>query len=242
MRRNPGVVLVLALSFAGCQAPTEPGEAREAGTSAPRRGPDLRAGTSAPRRGPDLRAGQKAVIGGRDRGRDRGRVDQAIWEAADALARAAEFFGTRDGRLAADFLQSSRVPAAERETLAEGIGDGLELPREVASLVQVLANARTLRVLRQVAALASSLAGAFTEDVRVQVRTAMPLPEGVTARIVAAMERILGRPVRVELREDPELLAGVLVKSGDRVWDGSLRGHVARAKESVVVGEARAGA
>ncbi len=158
----------------------------------------------------------------------------------EALARAAEFFGTEDGRLAATVLQSSRVPAAERKTLQEEVARALGLPREAAALVEVLATRRALRVLRAVATRASSLAEALVDVARVEVRTAGALPEDVAGRIRAAMERVLGRPVRVEVTEDPGLLAGVIVRSGDRIWDGSLRGRVARAREALAAGDASA--
>ena len=159
----------------------------------------------------------------------------AVEAAVEALACAADLFDTKDGRLAADVLQSSRVPAAER-TLLEEIARLLELPREVAALVEALASRRGLRVLRAVAARASSLAETFAEVARVEVRTARSLPEGVAARIASAMERILGRPTRLEIVEDEGVLAGVVVRAGDRIWDGSLRGRMARAREALVAG------
>ena len=154
-------------------------------------------------------------------------------EAVGALARAAAFFGTEDGRLAARVLQSSRSPAAEREALQEEVARALELPREAAAVVEALASGRALRALRAVAARASSLGETFGEVARVEIRTAMALPEGASARVGSAMERILGRPVRVEVVEDAGVIAGVVVKVGDRIWDGSLRGRLVRAREAL---------
>ena len=102
--------------------------------------------------------------------------------------------------------------------------------------MEALASRRGLRVLRAVAARASSLAETFAEVARVEVRTARSLPEGVAARIASAMERILGRPTRLEIVEDEGVLAGVVVRAGDRIWDGSLRGRMARAREALVAG------
>jgi F-type H+-transporting ATPase subunit delta len=154
----------------------------------------------------------------------------AVEATVEALARAADLFDTEDGRLAADVLQSTRVPAAERGARLEEITRLLEPPREVAALLEALASRRALRVLRAVAARASSLAETFAEVARVEVRTAGSLPEGVPARIASAMERMLGKPTRLEIVEDEGVLAGVVVKAGDRIWDGSLRGRMARVR------------
>jgi F-type H+-transporting ATPase subunit delta len=169
-----------------------------------------------------------------------GRLEPAV----DALARAAAFFGTEDGALAADVLQSRVVPAAERRALREEIAKALELPREVAVFVETLSAGRALGVLPAVAARASSVADAFRDFARVEVRTARALPEdaseGILERIGAAMEKILRRPVRVEVSEDQDLLAGMVVRAGDRIWDGSLRGWMARSREALSAGDVRA--
>ena len=177
---------------------------------------------------------------------DRGgaHLDEEIGAVVNALARAAAFFGTEDGRVAARVLQSSRIPAAERRALREEIAKALDLPREVAALVETLSAGRSLRSLRAVAARAAAAADAFTHVARVEVRTARELPEGVSqgllARIGSAMEKILRRPVRVDVSEAPGLLAGVVVRAGDRIWDGSLRGRMARSREALSAGDVRA--
>jgi F-type H+-transporting ATPase subunit delta len=169
-----------------------------------------------------------------------GRLEPAV----DALARAAQFFGTEDGALAADVLQSRLVPAAERRALREEIAKALELPREVAVFVETLSAGRALGVLPAVAARASSVADAFRDFARVEVRTARALPEdaseGILKRIRAAMEKILRRPVRIDVSEDPGLLAGMVVRAGDRIWDGSLLGWMARSREALSSGDVRA--
>lgn len=171
-------------------------------------------------------------------------LNEEIGAVVDALARAAVFFGTEDGACATKVLQSSRIPVAERRTLREEIAKELDLPGEVTALVETLAAGRSLRSMRAVAGRAAAAADAFTDVARVEVRTAKELPEGVSegllARIGSAMEKILRRPVRIDISEDPGLLAGMVVRAGDRIWDGSLLGRMARSREELSVGDIRA--
>ncbi|MGB9887322.1 MAG: ATP synthase F1 subunit delta [Moorellales bacterium] len=55
-----------------------------------------------------------------------------------------------------------------------------------------------------------------------EVRSAFSLePEQVRA-LEERFSQITGRKVRLEARVDPELIGGLVVRIGDRVWDGSL--------------------
>lgn len=56
-----------------------------------------------------------------------------------------------------------------------------------------------------------------------EVTTATPLTEEDHKRLSAVFEKIVGKTVRVTHRVDPEILGGVVVRIGDRLYDGSLK-------------------
>jgi F-type H+-transporting ATPase subunit delta len=51
--------------------------------------------------------------------------------------------------------------------------------------------------------------------------------------LTARLEKLSGRKVQLTTREDPELLAGVVAKVGDVVYDGSLRRQLERLREEI---------
>ncbi len=59
--------------------------------------------------------------------------------------------------------------------------------------------------------------------VEARVRAARPLSPGQAEKLRGQLERITGRAIRLLLDVDPHLLGGVVVRVGDRVYDGSLR-------------------
>lgn len=59
------------------------------------------------------------------------------------------------------------------------------------------------------------------------------LQQQVTERLAAA----LGKEVRAHFRSDPGILGGVVVRVGDRVYDGSVRRRLAVLKRRMLTGE-----
>lgn len=54
-------------------------------------------------------------------------------------------------------------------------------------------------------------------------RVAVPMSDGEVEDFRESISKAIGRRIRLDIEEDPELIGGVLVKIGDRVYDGSLK-------------------
>ncbi len=61
-----------------------------------------------------------------------------------------------------------------------------------------------------------------------RVETVVPLDPSQRQRLQAALARLAGRQVRLEVEIRPELIGGVRVRLGDRLLDGSLKGRLQR--------------
>lgn len=69
--------------------------------------------------------------------------------------------------------------------------------------------------------------------VKASVRTASPLDAAAQAALSARLKKFVGKDIELDMKEDPELIGGVVVKIGDWVLDSSLRGQLRRMKESI---------
>lgn len=45
------------------------------------------------------------------------------------------------------------------------------------------------------------------------------------------LERLTGKKIRLQLKQDPSLIGGVVVRVGDTVYDGSVRQQLAALRE-----------
>ena len=61
-----------------------------------------------------------------------------------------------------------------------------------------------------------------------RVRTAMPLDEGQRAEITARLRNLTGADIEMEETVDPDLIGGVAVRIGDRLYDASVRSRLER--------------
>jgi len=75
--------------------------------------------------------------------------------------------------------------------------------------------------------------------VKAIVKTAVPLPDDLSEKVKDLLAKVAGKQVVVQVKEDPEIIGGIIVRIGDTVWDGSIRSQLQALKQSIERGEAR---
>jgi F-type H+-transporting ATPase subunit delta len=89
--------------------------------------------------------------------------------------------------------------------------------------LQLLGDRRRLHALPAIAQLLREMSDAKQGVLRAEVTTAVRLSDGYYTKLQAQLEKMTGQRVALDRREDPAILAGVIARIGDRVYDGSLR-------------------
>jgi len=69
----------------------------------------------------------------------------------------------------------------------------------------------------------------------VEVVSAVALDESQQQRLAAALQKRLQRQVRLQCSVDPTLIGGAIVRSGDLLIDGSLKGKLERLQTELTV-------
>jgi F-type H+-transporting ATPase subunit delta len=149
--------------------------------------------------------------------RDSGEVDAVASDLARFSAMIAE---------SADLQRFLRSPVFTAEEQAKtivallakaGIG-GL-----AANFLRVVASKRRLFAVEGMIAAYRALVAQSKGIVTAQVTVAEPVSEARLAEIRKALEEVSGRTVEVDLKVDPALIGGLIVKLGSRMVDASLR-------------------
>jgi F-type H+-transporting ATPase subunit delta len=102
-----------------------------------------------------------------------------------------------------------------------------ELTRNTALL---LGDRRRVRVLPQIALALREIRDKEKGLVRAEVVSGRALKPDYAEKLQRELERITGKKIVLEQRIDPSLLAGVVARIGDTVFDGSLRARLDQAK------------
>ncbi|MFT7286743.1 MAG: F-type H+-transporting ATPase subunit delta [Halieaceae bacterium] len=108
-------------------------------------------------------------------------------------------------------------------------GESLGASRQ--RFVRVLAENRRLALSEQIFNLFRQYKALREQTVDVQMISAFDVPEEVRIRIAKALGKRLEREVVVSTDTDSSLLGGVLIRAGDMVIDGSVRGRLNKLAE-----------
>ena len=118
-------------------------------------------------------------------------------------------------------LVSVRVSAADKERMIE-YAFGATAPRVLVNALKVLVRHARLNCLREVQRSFRKLYNDTHGRVEVQVRTATPVNNQLLDKIKQRLAALLGREVEIKLKVQPEILGGMVVRVGDKLFDGSL--------------------
>ncbi len=161
------------------------------------------------------------------------RVDRAE-EYGTALAELARLLDA-EPRLRA-LLETPRVDDEEKKALIRRVF-GERLPRHVLHFVLVTIDKRRQRLLREIEASYSVLLDEHLGREHVEVTVARPLDDATTAVVAERLSDMLGRKAIPHVRVQPEILGGLVVRTGDTIYDGSVRRRLETMRRRLLAAE-----
>ena len=131
-------------------------------------------------------------------------------------------------------LANPSVPLDQRVAVAEQVFASLSGP--VRNLVLLLVRRNRIEQLPRVAAEFRRLDDRRNGLTHATATSAAPLGADETKAITARLEELTGGRIALETAVDPSLLGGVVVRVGDRLIDGSVRGRLERLRGQLAAG------
>jgi F-type H+-transporting ATPase subunit delta len=127
----------------------------------------------------------------------------------------------------APLTKSPQWTAADVVALITDVA-GAKLDAGMQNFVRVLAENHRLQLLPEIAAHYETLRSAVENVVDVEVVSAVPLDAAQTEKLTQALGTRFKRKVRMQNSVDSTLVGGAVVRAGDLVIDGSLKGRLER--------------
>ncbi len=119
----------------------------------------------------------------------------------------------------------------QAQTLNEVCGDATSA--EVKNFVVVLADNKRLPLLPEITTQFDLLKANLEKSVDVEVISAFDLDDATAEKLAGVLGQKLEREVKVSTSTDADLLGGVLIRAGDLVIDGSVRGRLDKLAEAM---------
>lgn len=110
---------------------------------------------------------------------------------------------------------------------------GEEIGNEAQNFVNILADNKRLALLPHISSLFDQLKANQEKAVDVHVISAFELAEGTEQKLAQVLKTKLECDVHIDTVVDGELLGGVLIRAGDLVIDGSVRGRLNKLAEAM---------
>lgn len=133
-------------------------------------------------------------------------------------------------------LGDPQIPASVRaQVFIDLCGKaGHKLDQHGQNFVRLLAEYRRLTLLPDIAADYETLRAQAENFVEVELRAASPVDAAEQKRISEALHQKLGRRIELKYVEDKSLIGGAVLRAGDFVIDGSVRGKLGRLAAALI--------
>lgn len=112
------------------------------------------------------------------------------------------------------------------EVILEACGDSLSPTGQ--NFIRLLVENSRLSLLPEIAALYEASRAEAEGVLKVQVTSAWPLSSAEEGKITTALKARLQREIKLTATVDKSLLGGAVIRAGDRVIDGSVRGQLGK--------------
>jgi F-type H+-transporting ATPase subunit delta len=131
-----------------------------------------------------------------------------------------------DQRLKRVLSDPAQTAEQQAKILSDVCGDALGA--QVSNFIGVLAVNKRLSLLPEIYSLFAQYKANHEKTVDVEVISAFDLADATRDKLAAVLGKKLEREVKVRTSTDRNLLGGVLIRAGDLVIDGSIRGRLTK--------------
>ncbi len=149
-------------------------------------------------------------------GSETGTLDALVGE----FASAAEAYSASTELRAA--VENPLIPIASKKAIVAEVCDKLTVSPTTKNTLLLLVDRRRMRVLPGIAQVLKEMNDLKKGMLRAEVISAAPLSDAYYQRLHAQLEKMTGKKIALDKRTDASLLAGVVTRIGDTIYDGSL--------------------
>jgi len=132
-----------------------------------------------------------------------------------------------------EVLVNPVYPLQARRAVLEGVLAKAGLSKVVNNFLLFLQDKNRMQFLDEISRVYANLVDELAGVMRATVSSAAAVSAEVEQRVKATLEKLTGKQIVIEFKEDPELIGGLTAQVGDLVLDGSVRTQLGSLKDSL---------
>jgi F-type H+-transporting ATPase subunit delta len=133
----------------------------------------------------------------------------------------------------ANAIQNPLYTEAARKAVFHSVADKIGLSVILKSFINLLIEKKRVQNVAEIAEYYHKLIDEHANIARAQIKAATQLDAGVVQEIAQTLEKMTGKKVLVEFRQDSSLIGGIVAQIGDFVLDGSVKRQLLHFKETM---------
>lgn len=134
------------------------------------------------------------------------------------------------------FFLAPGVAAGEKRRVLKKLSELGELSEELTNFLKLLIKRRKLGIIPAVVREYHALLDFFLGEMDVLIRSAVELSQAEKEDMNKVLEANLRKKVRIKYEIEPDLIGGVVVRAGEKVYDGSLLGQLDMMRKRMLEG------
>lgn len=133
-------------------------------------------------------------------------------------------------------LEDPVLEEDRRQRLLTEVAERLGIRGTALGALKVMSQRRRLAALPGLARELTRLSDEHHGVLRASVTSATPLPDRYYAALTSKLESATRKKIVLEKHEDPALIGGVVLRIGDTIIDGSIRGRLGQLERRLLAG------
>lgn len=130
------------------------------------------------------------------------------------------------------FAKNPQASAKDLVALFDSIGQEV-FTSEMKDFIRILAKFKRLALLGEIANLFEEMRAFAERVINVELISAQPLNDQDKGRFIEVLKKRMNCNVALECQVDESILGGAIIRAGDLVIDGSIRGRLAKLGDAV---------
>ncbi len=130
-------------------------------------------------------------------------------------------------------ISNAVFPAEDRKAILHIILEKSGFTDTVRNFLYLVLDKNRVGAIREIAGYYERLEDDLGGVARAEIIVPQPLKEETWDRLKRALGELTSKDVRIDVKEDPTLIGGAVIKIGDLVLDGSIKAQLEGLKESL---------